>query len=144
MKKQCHICIFIFFLSYFRIMLLLKITHTGRNFSDINSGSKKLLELFPGLPSNIRGGRHALEVIQQFEFSISSEKTLARKFGNIQRVNNISKLLNIMPLKRKLIINQNIHSLTSSFEDTAANHGVGGEKVRPSEGGILLLRMEIN
>ena len=26
-----------------------KITHIGRNFSDINSGSKKVQELFPGL-----------------------------------------------------------------------------------------------
>jgi hypothetical protein len=29
---------------------LFKITHIGRNFSDMNSGSKKLQELFPGLP----------------------------------------------------------------------------------------------
>ena len=28
-----------------------KITHIGRNFSDTSSGSKKLLELFPGLSS---------------------------------------------------------------------------------------------
>ena len=49
MKKLCHIYIFIFFPSYFRILSMLKITHIGRNFSGMNSGSKKLQELFPGL-----------------------------------------------------------------------------------------------
>ena len=74
-----------------------------------------------GGPSSIRGGGHALKVIQLFEeslhgktdkqiitqntdntenisvvpSSISSKKTftLASKFGNIQRVNNTSKLV---------------------------------------------------
>jgi hypothetical protein len=48
-KKLCHIYIFIFFQSYFRILSMSKITHIGRNISDMNSGSKKLRELFPGL-----------------------------------------------------------------------------------------------
>ena len=119
-----------------------------------------------GGPSSIRGGGHALKVIQEFEESLlgktdkqiiskstgdtekksvvspslSSEKTrtLARKFGKIQRGNNISILVNITPTKRKLIIDQYIHTLISNFENTAANHhcGGGGEKVRPSEGCI--------
>ena len=36
-------------MSYVRIFSMSKITHIGRNFSDMNSGSKKLRELFPGL-----------------------------------------------------------------------------------------------
>ena len=59
-----------------------------------------------------------------FVSSMSSKKIFiqGRKFGNIHRVNNTTKLVNITPTKRKLIIDQNIHSLISSFEDTAANH----------------------
>ena len=102
-----------------------------------------------GGPSSVRGGGHELKVIQQFEenlhgktekqnithstdstekisfvSSISSKKTLIqdRKFGNMHRVNNTTTLVNITPTKRKLSIDQNIHSLISSFEDTAANH----------------------
>ena len=33
-----------------------KITHIGRNFSDMNSGSKKLRELFPGLALPLAAG----------------------------------------------------------------------------------------
>ena len=107
-----------------------------------------------GGPSSKRGGGHALEVIQQFEESLLGKtdkqirpSTLARKFGKIQRGNNnIPNLVNITPTKRKLLIDQNIHTLISSFENTTANHlcgGVGGEeKVRPSEGGIMTWQME--
>ena len=107
-----------------------------------------------GGPSNKRGGGHALEVIQQFEESLLGKtdkkirpSTLARKFGKIQRGNNnIPNLVNTTPTKRKLLIDQNIHTLISSFENTTANHlcgGVGGEeKVRPSEGGILTWQVE--
>jgi hypothetical protein len=50
----------------------------------------------------------------------------------------------LTPTKRKLIIDQNIDTLISSFEDTAANFirgegwGGGEEKVQPSEGGVLM------
>jgi hypothetical protein len=47
--KLCHSYTFLFFLSYFRILSMSEITHIGRNFSDTSSGTKKLLELFPGL-----------------------------------------------------------------------------------------------
>jgi hypothetical protein len=64
--------------------------------------------------------------------------TLARKFGKIQRGSNIPNLVNITPTERKLIIDKNIHTLISSFENTTANHlcgGVGGGGESPAKRG---------
>ena len=45
---------------------MLKIMHIGRNFSDISIGSKKLLELFPGLALELeecRAEANGVEII---------------------------------------------------------------------------------
>ena len=52
-KSNSYLYIHIFYVIC-QVFSMLKITHIGRNFSDRNSGSKKLRELFPGLVYNLK------------------------------------------------------------------------------------------
>ena len=110
-----------------------------------------------GGPSNTGGGGQASKIIQHFEeklrggiktdvniahISFSNFKTRTLQKENIDNVNSQNMLTRT---KRKLIENENIHSLICNFESSTTNHLCGeGVVESPAKPRRYVLKTEVD
>ena len=116
----------------------------------VSGQSRCIITHTKGGQSSSEGGGYALSVVNQFEENLPGKaakkgdsedisniisfvssvpylkktQLLARKFGSKVQKSNLTSV-NITPTKRKLLADNNIHTLISSFENTAASHHRG-------------------